>query len=98
MSSERRLHRTGALVRRYREAARAGLWDIAKFHAIILRKRADTNEAIAACLYAEGYAREHLGDLRLAAACYEMAWSLTAHQKARRRLTHVAHDAVPLRD
>jgi hypothetical protein len=73
-------------VERYRAAAGAGAWDVAKFTAILLRRQLDRDEDLAECLYAEGYAREQLDDVRLAAACYEMAVRLTGHRKARVRL------------
>ncbi len=73
---------------RYRACAAAGAWDSAKTAAILLRRyHADTDEQVAEALYAEGYAREKLGDARLAAACYELAVLLTGHGKARQRWT-----------
>lgn len=86
MSSARRPHNNSHFVKRYRAAARAGAWDVAKFQAILLRRQLDRDEDFAECLYAEGYAREQLGDIRLAAACYEMAVRLNGHRKARVRL------------
>lgn len=85
MADERRAH-LHDYARRYRTAARAGNWDGAKFQAILARRYANTDAETASALYGEGYARERLGDLRLAAACYEMAVRLAKHRKARVRL------------
>jgi hypothetical protein len=77
--------------RRYREAAEAGAWEVAKLEAILLRRhRCDTDVQYANALYAEGYAHEKLGDLRLAEACYKLAVLLTGHLKAARRLQAIA--------
>ena len=86
MTSARRPHSASHFVERYRAAARAGAWDIAKLTAILLRRQLDKYEDLAECLYAEGYAREQLGDVRLAAACYEMAVRLNGNRKARARM------------
>jgi hypothetical protein len=85
VSSEAR-HHLNNYASRYRQAAAAGAWDVAKTAAIIMRSQQDTDIGLSECLYAEGYAREKLGYLRLAAACYGMAVWLTGHPKARRRL------------
>lgn len=85
MPSEVR-HHLNDYRQQYRQAAAAGSWDSAKTAAILLRRYAcDTDAQYAEALYAEGYARERLGDLRLAAACYQLAVVLTGHGKAHRR-------------
>ena len=86
MTSARRPRSNRHFVERYRAAAHAGSWDVAKLTAILLRRQLDKDEDLAECLYAEGYAREQLADVVLAAACYEMAVRLAGHEKARKRL------------
>lgn len=91
MPSEVR-HHLNDYRRQYRQAAAAGSWDSAKTAAILLRRYACDNDAqYAEALYAEGYARERLGDVRLAAACYDLADRL-GHPKAQRRLEHLLND------
>jgi hypothetical protein len=89
MSSEQR-HHLHDYARRYREAAAGDSWDLAKTAAILLRRYGcNTDADYAVALYAEGYARERLGDVRLATACYDLAVRLTGHPKAEHRLALV---------
>jgi len=84
MSSERRLTR-GTLRRRYRDAARFGDWDACRLIVTqLLACRFDGPE-LAEVIYADGYAREHAGDLDNARRCYELAVE-KGHVKAAQRL------------
>ena len=61
-----------------------------------MRRQSDTDEQIADALYAEGYARERLGDVRLAAAYYQCAVLQTGRSKAARGIAGVgALRAIP---
>jgi hypothetical protein len=84
--SDEQRHHLNDYAQRYRQAAAAGSWDSAKHAAILLRRYGcDTDAQYADALYAEGFARERLGDVRRAAACYDLADRL-GHPKAARRL------------
>ncbi len=94
MPSERR-HTTASLIRDYRAQARAGNWNACHLIVVELYSfRLDDNTR-REVIYADGYWREHSGDIDNARRCYDLAAS-KGHVTAARRLAALGGPVPPV--